>query len=131
MPSKGAESAVNQRLSKGKWEAERTALKKVQVHFTFTAYATKCLKHDAVDQDITPSNLVRKIVGLSFDASIRQRIGLSLTEQDFSLLSHRYGVSESDKAEIKRRVTEEVNLHYHDGPKNATDKNDVSMDETP
>lgn len=97
-----------------KWGAERSALQKVQVHFTFTAYATRCLKHEAVDREMTPSNLVRKIVGLPFDGSARQRIGLSLTDRDFSRLSTRYGVAESDRAEIKRRVTEEVNMHYYD-----------------
>ena len=101
--------------AKDKWDAERKALKKIQIHFTFTAYATRCLKHEAVDRDMTPSNLVRKIVGLSFDESTRQRIGLSLTDEDFVELARRYGVAETDKAEIKRRITEEVNLHYHDG----------------
>jgi hypothetical protein len=100
--------------NRAKWDAERRALKKVQVHFSFTAYATRRLKYEAVDEDMTPSNLVRKLVGLSFEPSPRLRIGLSLTNEDFKILSTRYGVTESDKVEIKRRVTEEVNLHYHD-----------------
>jgi hypothetical protein len=100
--------------NRAKWDAERRALKKVQVHFSFTAYATRRLKYEAVNEDMTPSNLVRKLVGLSFEPSTRQRIGLSLTDEDFKILSTRYGVAESDKVEIKRRITEEVNLHYHD-----------------
>jgi hypothetical protein len=100
--------------NRAKWEAERRALKKVQVHFSFTAYATRRLKYEAVEEDMTPSNLVRKLVGLSFEPRPRQRIGLSLTDEDFKILSTRYGVAESDKVEIKRRVTEEINLYYHD-----------------
>ncbi len=100
-----------------KWPAEKSALKKIQIHFSFKERLTKLIRHDAVEDNINPSDVIRKIVGLNYQRIQRPRIGLSFNQADLDYLSKRYALGASDEKEIKRHVMEEVNLYYHDEEK--------------
>jgi len=100
-------------MPKNKWRNETSALKKIQLQFEFQNKINKQLNHDAADNNIKPSDIVRKLVGLPYKKIQRARIGLSLNKEDFKILEKRYSIDESNENEIKRRVLEEVNLHYH------------------
>ncbi|MBT3812553.1 MAG: hypothetical protein HOE45_11005 [Gammaproteobacteria bacterium] len=99
-----------------KWQSEVKALKKVQVQFEFQTNLNKQITHDAAENSIKPSDVVRKIVGLPFKKIQRIRVGLSLNEDELKSLAIRYQLEPSNEKEIKRRVMAEVNLHY-DGEK--------------
>jgi len=103
-----------------KWKTEAAALKKVQVQFEFQENINKQITHDAAESSIKPSDVVRKLVGLPFKKIQRIRVCLSLNEGERHKLAIRYDVDPSDEKEIKRRVMEEVNLHYH-GKRNKTE----------
>lgn len=95
------------------WEKERLALKKIQMHFTFTAHASKLLKIDAVNEHMSTTNYLRKQIGLSFVQDQRDRIGVSLSADDFETLAKRYEVEPNDREAIKRSVITEINLFYN------------------
>ncbi len=106
-------------MATDKWEKEKHALKKVQIHFAFQQEIIASIRHDAADDNINPSDIVRKIVGLPYTKIQRARIGLSFNEHDLNYLSNRYSLEEVDEKEIKRRVMEEINLHYHKQNRNG------------
>ncbi|MCZ6804679.1 MAG: hypothetical protein O7D86_12305 [Proteobacteria bacterium] len=100
-------------MPKSKWSNETSALKKIQLQFEFQKAINKRLNHDAADNNIKPSDIVRKLVGLPYKKIQRTRVGLSLNKDDLNTLAKRYDIDTADENEIKRRVLEEVNLHYH------------------
>lgn len=95
------------------WTAARKALSKVQVHLEFMSEINRQLRADAAKQEIKPGDLVRKIVGLNYQASQRQRISLHLSDEDFTRLAKRYQVSPQERDVIRRKMVEEVQLFYH------------------
>ncbi len=95
-----------------KWQAEQKVLKKLQLHFTFNATTFRQLKHQAAQQNMNTSDVVRQIIGLSYEKNVRPRIGLSFSLQELNLLAKRYELSVDDVKSIKTRVVEEVGKHY-------------------
>lgn len=102
------------RMATDRWEKEKRALKKVQIHFAFQLEVIASIRHDAADSNINPSDIVRKIVGLPYKKIQRARIGLSFDNADLKYLAKRYGLEDTDEKEVKRKVMEEVNSHYRD-----------------
>lgn len=105
-------------MTTDKWVNEKAALRKVQIHFVFQQEIVAQIRHDAADENINPSDIVRKIVGLPYKKIQRARIGLSFNSQELEYLAKRYELDRIDEKEIKQRVMEETNQHYHP-PKNT------------
>lgn len=103
-----------------KWADEKRALKKVQMHFVFKEQLNKRLRHDAADENLNPSDIIRKIVGLPYQRIQRPRIGLSFKPEDLHYLSQRYQVSVDDEKIIKQRVREEVTACYQESELSST-----------
>lgn len=101
-------------MATDKWVKEKDALKKVQIHFAFQQETIASIRHDAADDNINPSDIVRKIVGLPYTKIQRARIGLSFNHQDLEYLAKRYGLEEVNERELRRRVMEEINLYFHE-----------------
>jgi len=97
-----------------KWADEKRALKKVQMHFVFKEQLNKRIRHDAADENLNPSDIIRKIVGLPYQRIQRPRIGLSFNPDDLRNLSQRYQVPVDDEKTIKQRVLEEVTQCYQE-----------------
>ncbi len=97
-----------------KWDKEKDALKKVQIHFAFQQDIIASIRHNAADDNINPSDIIRKIVGLPYTKIQRARIGLSFNREDLEYLAKRYGLEDINERELRRRVMEEINLHYHE-----------------
>jgi len=95
-----------------KWEQESKALDKIQAHFDLTEKTDAALRHRAIDEVITPSNLIRKIVGLEYSVINRSRVSVQFNDSDQQLLSARYNVDPDNTTEIKRRLKEEVQLYF-------------------
>ena len=107
-----------------KWSDEKHALKKIQMHFTFKEQLNKRIRYDSADENINPSDVIRKITGLSYQRIQRPRIGLSFNSEDLQYLAQRYDMAVSDEKGIKRRVREEVNLYYQEKERDKRDKTD-------
>jgi len=95
-----------------KWDDEKKALKKIQMHFVFKEHLNKRIRHEAADENINPSDVIRKITGLPYQRIQRPRIGLSFNQQDLEYLAKRYDMDDFDEKRIKQRVSEEVDLYY-------------------
>ncbi|RLA40356.1 MAG: hypothetical protein DRQ64_04930 [Gammaproteobacteria bacterium] len=112
-----------------KWADEKRALKKVQMHFVFKEQLNKRIRHDAADENLNPSDLIRKIVGLPYQRIQRPRIGLSFNPDDLNTLSQRYQVPVDDEKTIKQRVLAEVTACYQE--REPTDASTDSTGATP
>ena len=89
-----------------RFQAERRALGKIQVHFEFQ----QSLMHD-IRVAAAPSDFVRSLVGLSHAEIQRPRISLSFSVKDLEALAERYGQT-PDARQLKRHVIEEVLRHF-------------------
>lgn len=63
---------------------------------------------EAIRQEMRINDVVRKVIGLPVSQQESVQIPVTLTDQDYSLLAIRYGISASDQEAIKRRITEEL-----------------------
>ncbi len=95
-----------------KWTKEKKVLKKLQLHFSFQQDIMRRIRYDAADASITPSDIIRRIIGLPYVKVQRPRIGLSFTPEVLAQLAAKYNLEAADEAEIKRRVIDEVIQHY-------------------
>ncbi len=100
-----------------KWQTEAEQLKKVQINFSFKTKVDQALRHEAVDKEMTPSNLLRERLGLDSSRTVRQRLGVSFDESDFKILGKKYSIDPSDRNAIKRKATEDIQLQYLNNPK--------------
>lgn len=98
-----------------KWADEKKALKKIQMHFNFVRSLHRKIHHSAADNDLATSDVVRKILGLSYTKIQRPRIGLSFNDEDLRYLANRYDMSVDDRSGIKKKVVEEISEYFGDG----------------
>ncbi len=118
-------TAMSEIKSNSKWQKERATLKKLQIHFEFQQEVMKEIRYDAADARLNPSDIVRKILGLSYSKVQRPRLGLSFSQDELKLLAHRYGVDCLDEKQIKQRVMAEVNAVYQEEIVDNTKKEDA------
>ena len=98
----------------GRFQAERRALKKIQVHFEFRQSLLRKVRLAAAAEDLSYSDYVRKLVGLPFSKIQRPRISLSFSDADLHILAERYAKPSAEPQVLKRCVLEEITLHLDD-----------------
>ena len=123
--NKKSNTAMSEIKSNSKWQKERATLKKLQIHFEFQQEVMKEIRYDAADARLNPSDIVRKILGLSYSKVQRPRLGLSFSQDELKQLAHRYGVDCLDEKQIKQRVMAEVNAVYQEEIVDNTKKEDA------
>ncbi|MCE2460600.1 MAG: hypothetical protein J4F38_07460 [Pseudomonadales bacterium] len=96
-----------------RFEAERQALKKIQVHFEFQQSLMHDIRIAAAQENLSPSDYVRSLVGLSHAEIQRPRISLSFSNTDLESLAARYG-QQPDARQLKAHVIEEVRRHFEE-----------------
>ena len=94
-----------------RFQAERRALGKIQVHFEFQQSLMHDIRVAAAQENLSPSDFVRSLVGLSHAEIQRPRISLSFSDKDLEALAERYGQT-PDARQLKRHVIEEVLRHF-------------------
>ena len=95
----------------GRFQAERRALKKIQVHFEFRQSLLRKVRLAAAAEDLSYSDYVRKLVGLPFSKIQRPRISLSFSDTDLHILADRYAKPGAEPQVLKRCVLEEITSH--------------------
>ncbi len=88
------------------WPEERKAIKATQVAFDISSEAQKQIKQAALDEDRTPSDQMRAILGLPVKKPVRPRLTISLSLRDYELLADEYGLDPDDKLAIKEKAAE-------------------------
>ena len=103
-----------------RFQAERGALGKVQVHFEFQQALLQRVRMAAAAANLSYSDYVRKVVGLPYAKIQRPRISLSFSDEDLRRLAQRYGRPADQPAALKRCVMEEIHRRLgqaHDAPR--------------
>jgi len=104
----------------GRFQAERRALRKIQVHFEFRQSLLRKVRLAAAGADLSYTDYVRKLVGLPFSKIQRPRISLSFSDADLRILSERYAEPSADPQVLKRCVLEEIKSHLGDDEDGST-----------
>lgn len=63
---------------------------------------------EAIRNEMRINDVVRRVIGLPVSQQESVQIPVTLTDQDYSLLAIRYGISSSDKESIKKRIIEDL-----------------------
>jgi len=96
-----------------KWEKSAHAIKATQIAFDTSVDVTNQIRAEAAMQGLSPSDMVRQIVGLDvISKPKRPRLTVSLSDQDYTLLAKRYQMEHVDKLEIKKRMYSELIQHH-------------------
>ncbi len=95
-----------------KWQKEKNATRAVQVAFDLGERVQKAIRQEALDEDISPTDRVREILGLSVTRKPqRLRLSISLVEEDFAVLAERFELPIDDRLAIKQRAAEAIVQH--------------------
>ncbi len=108
MPKKNDKSNSNLTSQNAKWQRESAKIRSVQISLDFPDAADVLLRTLAAREHKAPSSMIREIVGMPSSPPKRARIGVSFNDHELEELGKRYQIDPSDKAEIRRRLTEEV-----------------------
>lgn len=96
-------------IDKTLWENERQAVKATQIAFDIGVETQTTIKKYALDNALTPSDQIRKILGLYIKSKpVRPRLTISLTEEDFSALAEKYNLDHTDKVKIKEYAAKQL-----------------------
>jgi hypothetical protein len=91
-----------------RWKKENKAIKATQIAFDISTEAQKRLKLTAIQNDLSPSDQMRKILGLPSKKPMRPRLTISLSEEDYTILAKHYQLQENDKLAIKEMAAKEI-----------------------
>ncbi|BBN83068.1 hypothetical protein PA25_30530 [Pseudoalteromonas sp. A25] len=93
--------------AKAKWQRQEQAVRATQMAFDLSSEVQKSIKKQAIDQELTPSDMIRKILGLEVKSKkTRQRLSFNLSNEEIELLAARFEVPADDKRAVKQRVAE-------------------------
>ena len=111
------QASRRQRLRRdpARFQAERNALKKIQVHLEFQQSLMHDIRVAAAKENLSPSDFVRSLVGLSHAEIQRPRISLSFSDTDLKELASRYGQPPHAR-HLKRHVIDEVRRYFDTDP---------------
>ena len=88
------------------WNKSEKSLRAVQLVFEFSKTVSAAIRDEAYQQGLSPSDQIRTIIGLPAKQPKRPRLSVSLSEEDYRLLSARYGLE--DKQAIRQAITQEI-----------------------
>ena len=91
-----------------RWKKESKAIKATQIAFDISTEAQKRLKLTAIQNDLSPSDQMRKILGLPSKKPVRPRLTISLSEEDYVILAEHYQLEKDDKLAIKEMAAKEI-----------------------
>ena len=90
------------------WTKSDKNIRAVQVIFELEQAQSRALRISAINQDLSPSDYIRDIVGLSRKKPVRPRLTISLTEEDYKVLAKRYKLKLEEKEKIRARIKDEI-----------------------
>ncbi|MEH6397090.1 hypothetical protein [Pseudoalteromonas sp.] len=98
--------------TKDKWLRQEQAVRATQMAFDLSSEVQKSIKKQAIDQELTPSDMIRKILALEVKSKkTRQRLSFNLNDEEIALLAERFGVDIDDKRAVKQQVAELLIAH--------------------
>jgi hypothetical protein len=90
-----------------KWQRQEQAVRATQMAFDLTSDVQKSIKKQAIDEELTPSDMIRKILKLDVKSKkTRQRLSFNLNDDEIAELAERFGVQADDKRAVKQQVAD-------------------------
>jgi len=90
------------------WARSDKNIRAVQVIFELEQAYSKLLRINAIQQDLSPSDYIRDIIGLPRKKPVRPRLSISLSSEDYKILAKRYTLSADQKAEIREQIKQDL-----------------------
>ncbi len=90
------------------WTQSDKNIRAVQVIFELAQEQSRTLRMQAIEQDISPSDYIRDIIGLPRKKPVRPRLSISLSADDYKMLSQRYQLMPENKEQIRERIKQEL-----------------------
>lgn len=90
------------------WTRSDKNIHAVQVIFELAVEQSRALRIKAIEQDLSPSDYIRDIIGLPRKKPIRPRLSISLSAEDYKILGKRYQLAPAKKQQIRQRIKEEL-----------------------
>ena len=92
-----------------KWQQSAKVVKAVQIAFDMDSKLQYSIRRSALDKGVSPSEQIRHLLELpTHKKPKRPRLTVSLSGEDYQLLSKRYDIPASEQLEIKKQVIEEL-----------------------
>lgn len=91
-----------------KWEKQKKAAKATQIAFELEQTVATHIRELAAQEGLTPSDQIRKLIGLSYSPPKRPRLTVSLTPEDYESLGKKYNIAPEETLKIKRQIMEEL-----------------------
>lgn len=108
-----------------RFEAERRALGKIQLHFEFRQTVLRKVRLAAAAANLSYADYVRQTVGLPLAKAQRPRISLSFSAADLAALAKRYG-QPSEPNVLKRCVMAEIDRRLGEAPEGDAEDNNAT-----
>jgi len=90
---------VTKKIAPASWSQSAKSLRAVQVIFELDLEQSRIIRINAIEQDLSPSNYIREVVGLPRKKPIRPRLSISLSSEDYQILADRYQLASDKKKE--------------------------------
>jgi hypothetical protein len=90
------------------WSKISETIKATQIAFEMEQKIACHIRELAAREGLTPSDQIRKMLGLSYYPPKRPRLTVSLGEDDYLALGKKYKLDSMDTLGIKRRMIEEL-----------------------
>ncbi len=90
------------------WTQSDKSIRAVQVIFELGLEPSRTLRIQAIEQDLSPSDYIREIIGLPRKKPIRPRLSISLSTEDYEILAKRYQLTLDEKEQIRENIKEEL-----------------------
>ncbi len=91
-----------------KWDQEQKIAKATQVAFELEQKVAQHIQRLAIEEGLTPSSQIRKMIGLPYSPPKRPRLTVSLSPNDYQLLGNNYQLLPSDALAIRRKIMQDL-----------------------
>lgn len=89
------------------WNKQQAAIRATQLAFDLSSKIQKTIKKAAIDNDLTPSDMIRRILDLEVKSKkTRQRLSFYLNDEEIAELAARYSLESDDKLGVKQQVAQ-------------------------
>ena len=90
------------------WSKSDKSIRAVQVIFELGLESSRALRIQAIEQDLSPSDYIREVIGLPRKKPIRPRLSISLSAEDYQILGKRYQLMADEKEQIRSKIKQEL-----------------------
>jgi len=87
-------------------------IKKMQLAFEFGSKIEKGLKLEALNNSLSPTAQLRKILSLPGVVPVKPRLSVTLSDEDLNILAERYHIDPNDRAFMRLNISREVESYF-------------------